>query len=199
MVHQKILIVDDSRMIRMQVQDMLPKGNIEVLEAKDGAEGFDLVNVHHPTVVVLDFFMPKMNGWEVVQKMEANPELQAIPVVMMSGRKEDVVATVPELFEYFEFLSKPFEAPALMKAIKAAVTKAKTRQRSPISAKSQHPPAADTAPKSMTPTTTDPDVLHQLQSEIAALKQQNVKLHAEVAAMKKQMSQIVTIIRQKLK
>jgi len=125
MAGQKILIADDSRVIRMQVQDMLPKGNFQILEAKDGVEGLEVVSEQHPHLVVLDFFMPRMNGWEVVQKMQEHDELCSIPVVMMSGRREDVVASVPELFDYFEFLSKPFDPPQLMKAIRSAMTKAK--------------------------------------------------------------------------
>jgi CheY-like chemotaxis protein len=101
MPSQKILIVDDSKTIRMQVKDMLPKGNFEVLEAADGLEGLDVITQERPNLILLDFFMPRMNGWEVVQKLHDHPKLHVIPVVMMSGRREDVEKTVPELFTYF--------------------------------------------------------------------------------------------------
>ncbi|MBF2080297.1 MAG: response regulator, partial [Synechococcales cyanobacterium T60_A2020_003] len=61
MANQKILIVDDSKVIRMQVQEMLPKSNVEILEAKDGVEGMELVQQNHPNLILLDFFMPRMN------------------------------------------------------------------------------------------------------------------------------------------
>jgi CheY-like chemotaxis protein len=128
MASQKILIVDDSRMIRMQIRDMLPKGNFEVLEAQDGLEALDIISENRPNLILLDFFMPRMNGWEVVQKVQEHPRWKSIPVVMMSGRREDVEKTVPELFDYFEFLGKPFEASILLKAIKRANLKAKQRQ-----------------------------------------------------------------------
>ena len=43
MASQKILVIDDSKVIRMRVREMLPSGNIEVLEAKDGLEGLNLI------------------------------------------------------------------------------------------------------------------------------------------------------------
>ncbi|MBD2092533.1 response regulator [Microcoleus sp. FACHB-1515] len=180
MANQKVLIVDDSKTIRMQVKDMLPIGRFEILEAKDGLEGLDLIRQQQPSLVLLDFFMPRMNGWEVVQKIQAQPQLQAIPIVMMSGRKEEVEQTAPELFQYFEFVSKPFEQRSLMEAIRSAMTKAKSRQ-----------PAAKPA--------TGADDLQTLKATVAKLQQHNIKLQAEVDGLKKQMAQLVAFVRQKLK
>ncbi|MBE9197490.1 response regulator, partial [Synechocystis sp. LEGE 06083] len=44
----KILVIDDSKVIRMRVRDMLPQGNFEVIEAKDGLEGFNLIQSERP-------------------------------------------------------------------------------------------------------------------------------------------------------
>lgn len=183
MASQKVLIVDDSKTIRMQVKDMLPIGRFEILEAKDGLEGLDLIRQQQPSLVLLDCFMPRMNGWEVVQKIQAQPQLQTIPIVMMSGRKEDVEQTAPELFQYFEFVSKPFEQRSLMEAIRSAMMKAKNRQ-----------PAA-----TATTTGTGTDDLQALKATVAKLQQHNAKLQAEVDGLKKQMTQLVTFVRQKLK
>lgn len=190
MASQKVLIVDDSKTIRMQVKDMLPIGRFEILEAKDGLEGLDLIRQQQPSLVLLDFFMPRMNGWEVVKKIQAQPQLQAIPIVMMSSRKEDVEQTAPELFQYFEFVSKPFEQRILMEAIRSAMTKAKSRQ-----------PAAKatTATATATTTATTTDDLQTLKVTVAKLQQHNAKLQAEVDGLKKQMTQLVTFVRQKLK
>ena len=124
MASQKVLIVDDSRAIRLQIRDMLPQGNFDVLEAKDGVEGIDLIRNQQPNLILLDFFMPRMNGWEVIQQVKDQPTLKAIPIVVMSGRKEEVIEKVPELFDYFEFIEKPFEQHALVGAIRSAMMKA---------------------------------------------------------------------------
>lgn len=204
MARQKIVIVDDSRIIRMQVRDMLPQGNFEVFEAKDGAEGIDVIQQEQPSLVVIDFFMPNMNGWEVVQRMQKDAVLCRIPVVMMSGRKEDVVAAVPELFDYFEFLSKPFDAPVLMKAIKAAMIKAKDRRQvKPMVAAaavdsngqtSRLAPAVETQPSR----DEAHHLLETLRADIKTLQTHNAHLQSEVNTLKKQVTQLVSFVRKKL-
>jgi DNA-binding response OmpR family regulator len=47
---------------------MLPEGNFEFLEAKDGLEGYNLIRTENPNLIILDFLLPKMSGWEVFQR-----------------------------------------------------------------------------------------------------------------------------------
>jgi CheY-like chemotaxis protein len=104
---------------------MLPPGNFEVLEAKDGLEGLNFIRQEKLSLIMLDFLLPKMSGWDVFQQIQAQPELRKIPLVLMSGRKEEVTEKIPEPFEYFEFLGKPFDQKQLIASIKLAMTKAK--------------------------------------------------------------------------
>lgn len=206
MPNQKVLIVDDSKAIRMQVREMLPKGSFEVLEAQDGIEGLDLIQRETPTLVLLDFFMPQMNGWEVLDRLRLNPRLSHIPIVMMSGRKEEVEQQIPDLFDYFEFISKPFEQAHLIQAIKSAMVKARNRQQgiSPkkaqgagaMSTRSMATPSASAPPQ--TPASEDLSIA-ALKSELEALRQENQRLRADVGNLQKQVSQILTFIRQRLK
>ena len=62
MTSRKILVIDDSRVIRVRVKEMLPPGNFEVLEAKDGLEGINLIRQELPNLIMLDFLLPKMSG-----------------------------------------------------------------------------------------------------------------------------------------
>lgn len=205
MTGQKILIVDDSKTIRMQVRDLLPKGNFEILEARDGVEGLDVISREVPNLVLLDFFMPRMNGWEVVQHIQADPKLKTIPVVMMSGRREDVEKTAPELFNYFEFVGKPFEPAHLFRAIKAATVKAKERQdmKTPTPLVPQKVEAvvieAIASPSAEPTPAGGKDELRSLKAEVQQLRIQNVKLQQEMEALRKQMMQVVSYIRQKVK
>jgi CheY-like chemotaxis protein len=121
----KILVIDDSRVIRKTVRDMLPEGDFEVIEAKDGLEGIDFVEKEHPALIMLDFILPKMSGWDVFQQIQAHPEFQKIPLVLMSGKKEEVTSKISEPFEYFEFIEKPFDRVILAEAIRVAMTKAR--------------------------------------------------------------------------
>jgi CheY-like chemotaxis protein len=121
----KILVIDDSRVIRKTVRDMLPEGDFEVIEAKDGLEGINFVETEHPELIMLDFILPKMSGWDVFQQIQAHPEFQKIPLVLMSGKKEEVTSKISEPFEFFEFIEKPFDRVVLAEAIRVAMTKAR--------------------------------------------------------------------------
>lgn len=189
MAGQKVLIIDDGKTIRMQVRDMLPKTSFEVLEAQDGLEGLNLIRKERPNLILLDFFMPKMNGWEVLEKMQAHPELQKIPLVVMSGRKEEVTEKVPQLFESYEFIEKPFDQKALIGAMKSAMAKAKTRQTTGTPPKATEPATAKT--------TAGGEGIQELKAQIQLLNQKNVKMQAEIDGLKKQISQILAFIKQK--
>ena len=186
MASRKILVIDDSRVIRMRVREMLPTGDFEVLEAKDGIDGLNQINNQHPNLIMLDFLLPRMSGWDVFQKIQEQPELRHIPLVVMSGRKEEVTEKIPEPFEYFEFIEKPFEKKELIEAIKSAMIKA--RNRPPVM--TQPKPAA--AEPTAAAAAADP-------AEIEALKQKIGKMQGEIDTLKKQLAQIVNFIKQKLK
>jgi CheY-like chemotaxis protein len=188
----KILVIDDSRVIRMRVRDMLPKGNFEVLEAKDGVEGLNLIRQERPNLIMLDFLLPRMSGWEVFQQIQNQSELQSIPLVVMSGRREEVTEKIPEPFEYFEFIEKPFEQKELIEAIKAAMAKAKLPRM-------QTAAAATTAPVATAAAPAGPTDSGASAAEIQALNEKIAKMQAEIDGLKKQLTQIVTFIKQKLK
>ncbi len=181
MASHKILVIDDSNVIRNMVRDMLPKGNFEVLEAKDGVQGLNLIRQERPNLIMLDFLLPRLSGWEVYQQIQIQQDLQAIPLVLMSGRKEEVTEKLQEPFEFFEFVQKPFDQKELIDAIKTAMAKAKRR------------------PAAVAPAPAAPNVVAAPSSDLQALNEKVVKMQAEIDGLKKQMSQILTFIRQKLK
>ncbi|MBW4467036.1 MAG: response regulator [Pegethrix bostrychoides GSE-TBD4-15B] len=176
MASHKILVIDDSRVIRNMVRDMLPKGNFQVLEAKDGVEGLNCIRQERPNLIMLDFLLPRMSGWEVFQQIQTQPDLQSIPLVLMSGRREEVTEKIPEPFEYFEFVEKPFEQKDLIEAIKAAMAKSRLPRARAAT------PAAPAAG-----------------GDLAALNQKIEKMQAEINLLKKQLGQVMTFVKQKLK
>lgn len=200
MAAQKVLIIDDSKLMRLQVREMLPS-NMEILEAVDGAEGFEKICQEKPSLVILDCFMPKMNGWQVVYKMLSYPELQKIPIVLMSGREEDVHENAGDLFDHFEFLAKPFDKVKLVQSIKLSLTKAKQRQSS-IASPAQ--PATSPSQESSTPTMAAAvaldatTLLQTLQSDVQSLQQQNTELRAELQQLRQQIAQIAQFVKQGL-
>ena len=182
----KILVIDDSKVIRMRVKDMLPEGNFDIIEAKDGLEGFNLIRTEDPNLIMLDFLLPKMSGWEVYQEIQKQHKFRSIPLVLMSGRKEEVTDKITEPFEYFSFVEKPFDREQLIDAIRDAMVKAKKQPQSI---------GGEDLPKSGSISASDTSALT---SEIELLKLKITKLEQESEQMKKQFNQLIGFIKQKL-
>ncbi len=187
----KILVIDDSRVIRMRVRNMLPEGNFEVLEAKYGEEGLNFIRQQHLNLIMLDFLLPKVSGWDVFQHIRGHAQFRKIPLVLMSGRKEEVTEKIPEPFEFWEFIEKPFEQKQLIGAIKSAMKKA-TKPQPPLEQKAPAP-AITTAPSEAAATASAGS------AEIEQLKQQMAKMQAKIEALKKQVAQIEPLKQQVVK
>ena len=183
----KILVIDDSKVIRMRVKDMLPEGNFDVIEAKDGLEGFNLIRTELPNLIMLDFLLPKMSGWEVYQEIQKQQKFRSIPLVLMSGRKEEVTDKLTEPFEYFSFVEKPFDRQQLVNAIRDAMMKAK-----------KHPQGTTSTEEAKALDSSDSGDIAALTSEIESLKLKISKLEQESENMKKQFNQLVSFIKQKI-
>ncbi len=165
---------------------MLPAGNFEVIEAKDGLEGFNLIKTENPNLIMLDFLLPKMSGWEVYQEIQKEPKLRTIPLLLMSGRKEEVTDKLPEPFEYFAFVEKPFDREQLVEAIREAMMKAKKQ------------PQVTNAMSGNTSTFSNSQISAMV-AEITALKTQVAQMEKETELLKRQFNQLVGFIKQKLK
>ncbi len=168
---------------------------------------------------MLDFLLPKMSGWEVFQKIQANPELRKIPLVIMSGRKEEVTEKIQEPFEYFEFLGKPFDQKQLIGAIKSAMTKAKKPRPEPalaaaITTNNGNVATTNTSNRTIATPNTNNGTVATLSSsnakvvtsneatdsaaEIQALNEKIIKMQADIDGLKKQLTQVVAFIKQKI-
>ncbi len=191
MAGRKILVIDDSKVIRVRVREMLPPGNFEVLEAKDGKEGIEFVQKEHPSLIMLDFLLPKLSGWDVFKQIQADETLRRIPLVLMSGRKEEVTEKIPEPFQYFEFIEKPFEKKQLLDAIKLAFQKANL-PREPLPKSGSGTVPVPVASVSVATRASGGDG-----ADMAAMKVQMAKMQAEIEALKKQVLQIKTFIQKK--
>lgn len=84
-----VLVVDDSASIRAMVSDELKQGGLNVLQAADGVEAIEKIQVHAPDLVITDIVMPKMNGYELCRWIKSDPKAKTTPVVMCSSKSEE--------------------------------------------------------------------------------------------------------------
>ncbi|MDX1976252.1 MAG: response regulator [Pseudanabaenaceae cyanobacterium bins.68] len=113
MGEKTVLVIDDSIMIRKMVKSILA-GKFDVIEASDGKSGLELARNTSPDLILLDFVMPKYNGYQTLQALRRFDNLKDTPVIMISGLREQVTDHVPEPFVGFDFLEKPFDADTLI-------------------------------------------------------------------------------------
>jgi CheY-like chemotaxis protein len=84
-VHSKVLLVDDSKFLRLTNQRILTMAGFEVFAAADGEEGLQVANEKLPDIILLDMMLPKISGPEVLKRLKANPATMDIPVVVLTS------------------------------------------------------------------------------------------------------------------
>jgi len=80
-----ILIVDDSRLLRISNERALVKAGHNVISAEDGEAGLRLALEHKPDLVVLDMMLPRLSGPDVLRAIRNDPETASIPVLVLSA------------------------------------------------------------------------------------------------------------------
>ncbi|WP_299512921.1 adenylate/guanylate cyclase domain-containing protein [uncultured Limnohabitans sp.] len=112
----RLLVVDDSKLMRMGISRSLRQLGVEHIElASNGREALQLLSQEAFDLMLLDVEMPEMTGLEVLADMQNKPELRGFPVIVISGGQdiEDVVRCIEMGAE--DYLPKPF-SPVLLKA-----------------------------------------------------------------------------------
>ena len=105
---KKILAVDDERHIVRLVQVNLERAGYQVLTAFDGKEAMKKVEADKPDLIVLDVMMPRMDGFEVLKRLQANPDTRGIPVIMLTAKAQDADVFRGWSSGVSAYLTKPF-------------------------------------------------------------------------------------------
>jgi CheY-like chemotaxis protein len=151
----KVLIVDESSEIRTKIREMLPSGNFEILEAIDGEEAMLLLDLEGASLrlVIFNFNLPGVSGWDILKKLQTDANLQKIAVIATSDRADEIQVIVPQpYFEYIEVLENPCDRKTLQQAMKSAVGKTKLpRQPLPLEPLTSPARQNEPEPESFTP------------------------------------------------
>ena len=81
----KILLVEDSKFLRMATERALTTAGYEVISAGDGEQALRLAREHTPALILLDVMLPKMSGPDVLKVLKKDPATAAIPVMMLTS------------------------------------------------------------------------------------------------------------------
>jgi len=111
---KKILVVDDERHIVRLVEVNLTRAGYEIMTAYDGVEALEKVKADKPDMIVLDVMMPRMDGFEVLKRLQADAGTQDIPVIMLTAKAQDADIFRGWSSGVSSYLTKPFNPRELL-------------------------------------------------------------------------------------
>ena len=105
---RRVLVVEDDGALRSAICTALGDAGYRVQGAGDGRDALELLrHESHPCLILLDLMMPRMNGWELYERMQADPRLSQYPVLFISAFPASFAPTS-------RFIPKPFDLDKLL-------------------------------------------------------------------------------------
>jgi DNA-binding response OmpR family regulator len=120
---EKILIIDDDRLILDSIIEILQNEGYECLKAVDGEEGIQIAKDETPNLIVCDIQMPGLNGYEVLQNLRANPRTSTIPFIFLSALVDKSDLRKGMILGADDYLTKPFQPEELISSVKTRLEK----------------------------------------------------------------------------
>lgn len=114
---QRVLVVDDSTMMRRLVGAVVAQLGHEVVEAKDGNCALELARQHQPDLIILDIKMPDKDGLQVLHELRADPSFARTPVIMLTVESDREAIGKALSGKASDYLIKPVGTAELRKRI----------------------------------------------------------------------------------
>jgi DNA-binding response OmpR family regulator len=109
-----VLVADDDEDILELVSLQLERGNMDVVQARDGAEALALAEERLPDLAVLDVMMPGLNGYEVVKRLRGTEHAGAMPLILLTARAGGGDANYGYQVGADDYIKKPFSPAELL-------------------------------------------------------------------------------------
>ncbi len=131
-----ILVVDDSPTIRDVVALVLEGHRYETRAAADGRQALALLETETVDLVLLDFVMPVMNGYQFCRHLRADARFSGLPVVLMSAKGDKIRGQFVQQTGAIDAITKPFDPRALLAVVEGALKRASRDLTSPAGPRS---------------------------------------------------------------
>ncbi len=106
---QRVLVVEDSAVIRRLIEVCLRPANLEVFMREDGPSGLAAARSEAPDLLVLDIGLPEMDGWQVLDHLRSAPETRSLPVLVLTAHAEEESRRRADEGGADAFVTKPFQ------------------------------------------------------------------------------------------
>ena len=118
-----ILVADDEQDIRELVAYRLSRAGYTIIEARDGQEAFELAVDHAPDMAVLDVMMPRLNGFDLTDRLRHTPATQRLPILLMSASVQEVDISRGFAAGADGYLTKPFTPDQLLTRVRDVLSR----------------------------------------------------------------------------
>ncbi|HIP92144.1 MAG TPA: response regulator [Thermotoga sp.] len=116
-----ILLVDDSDVLRKITSFNLKKQGYEVVEARDGIEALEKLEELKPDLMILDIMMPRLDGFNVLKKMQENDEWKDIPVIVLTAKGGEEDEELALSLGAKKVMTKPFSPIQLLEEVRKEI------------------------------------------------------------------------------
>ena len=123
MAGEKILDIDDSPTVQRLIEMILSSQGYQVVLASDGEEGIAKARSERPAVILVDFVMPKMNGFQVCKTLKEDPEFCDTPIILVTSKGDKVGSKFVDTLGITEYFTKPFQPEELLAKIREVIDK----------------------------------------------------------------------------
>ncbi|GIJ51557.1 diguanylate cyclase response regulator [Virgisporangium aliadipatigenens] len=132
-VKEKLLVVDDDVDIARFIEVNLRLQGYEVLLAHDGESALHLIDEHQPSLAIVDWMMPKIDGLELTRRVRANPITTAMPIILLTAREFTVDKVLGLNAGADDYLVKPFDTLELVARVRSTLRRnQENREVSPL-------------------------------------------------------------------
>jgi CheY-like chemotaxis protein len=124
----RVLIVEDEKPIRELLDDFLSYEGYNTLLAENGERGVELARAEQPDLVLMDLMLPRIDGFEAIRTLKADPETRDIPVVVMSANSV-LLLHLSDQFLADDTLRKPFDLDRVLDIVQSRIGVGSPRRR----------------------------------------------------------------------
>ena len=118
----KLLLADDSITIQKVVELVLAEEDFEIKSVSNGEDALNAMDSFRPDIVLADIEMPKVNGYQLCEKIKQNPKTSGVPVILLAGAFEPIDEELTRTVGADDSVIKPFESQELISKINAVLT-----------------------------------------------------------------------------
>ncbi len=115
---RRVLVVDDSAVIRTLITVNLELEGFEVVQAVDGQEALEKVLEVRPDVMTIDVVMPRLDGFDTVERIRADPRTQDLKIAMVTACAQEADLRRGDQVGVDAYVTKPFDPTALVRTVR---------------------------------------------------------------------------------